>query len=96
MRSDRYMTSSSLWLMYTIAMFLATSFLMIWKRVSVSASDRDEVGSSIMMSRAFRVRARPISIICCWPTDRSPAGVLGEMCMSSSARISAARLYRVL
>ena len=50
----------------------------------------------MMMSRAFRVRARPISIICCWPTDRSPAMVRGEMFMSSSLRISAVLAYRVL
>ena len=56
---------------------------MILNSVSVSASEREEVGSSMMMQRALRVRARPISIICCWPTERSPAMVLGEMSMPS-------------
>ncbi len=60
------MTSSSLWEMYTTAMFFAVSFLMTPNSVSVSDSDREDVGLVHDNHPGIAGQgARPISSICC-------------------------------
>ena len=54
--------------------------------LSVSASGRLEVGSSMMTSRALSDSALAISTICCWASDRSATGV--SAAKSAPSRVS--------
>ena len=79
-----------------MAMFCFRSRLMILKRCSVSRSVREEVGSSMMMMRAFVLTARAISIIWSFAADRLPACAAGSTSSSRSLNRASVLSYIAL
>jgi len=85
--------SLSLWVMKMTPTPSRFSESMIPPRMSISGAEREDVGSSMMMSLALYESARAISTICFWATVRSFTKVRGLMDKPSLEHSSCALEY---